>query len=187
MGTLLRRRVSVLAAVAVVVVAGAAWYALGEGRRMGRAAELMLTRLTGLPVTVERAWYRPGRFLLRGVRVTPGPTFPFDVRVREVDIASGIMSLVAPAGRTLSIIAKSTTVTVTGSAAPPTGPGGIEAFRSRALAFLEWPGGLTIRVQEGELRTSAGVFRFALSGEKTGPGLTLTVSPEGEGESTRVG
>jgi hypothetical protein len=190
MRTLFRRRVIVPGAVAVVVVAvvvGAAWYLLSEGRRMGRAAEVVLTSRTGLPITVERAWYRPGRFLLRGVRVAPGPTFPVDVRVRELEIGTGLMSLVSPAGRTVSIVATSTSVTVAESAAPPTGPGGIEAFRSRALAFLKWPGGLTIRVQEGELRTSAGVFRFALRGERTGPGLTLTVSPEGEGESTRVG
>jgi hypothetical protein len=188
MRTLFRRRVIVLATVAVVVavVAGTAWYVLSEGRRMGRAAEWVLTRRTGLSITVERAWYRPGRFLLRGARVAPGPTFPLDVWVRELEIAAGIMSLVAPAGRTVSIVATSISVTVAESASPTPGPGRIEAFRSRVLAFLEWPGGLTIRVHEGELRTSAGVFRFALSGEKTGPGLTLTVSPEGDGES-RVG
>ncbi len=188
MPTLFRRRVIVPATVAVVVavVVGTAWYVLSEGRRMGRAAEWVLTSRTGLPITVERAWYRPGRFLLRGIRVAPGPTFPLDVRVREVEIAAGIMNLVAPAGRTVSIVAESTTVTVAESAAALTGPGGIEAFRSRALAFLEWPGGLTIRVRESELQTSAGTVRFDLRGEKTGPGLTLAVSPEGEGGSTRV-
>lgn len=189
MRTRLRRRVIVPAAIAigvVAVVAGAAWYLLGDGRRMGSIVERALVRRTGLPITVERAWWNGRRLSLRGVRLAQGPALPLDVRVSDLAIDAGIMILVAPAGRTISIQATTASVTLTGW--PAVEGSGVETLRRRLLAFLDWSSPLLIRARGSELRTTAGVLTFDLAGEKQATGLTLglTIASRDESDALRV-
>jgi hypothetical protein len=189
MRTLLRRRVIVPAAVAFVVVAvaaGTAWYLLSEGRRMGSAVERVLKARTGLPITVERASWDGRRLLLRDVRLAPSSALALDVRVSRIAIDAGIMALVAPAGRTVSVVATSASITLPEPASSEAG--GVEALRTLLLAFLGWPGELDLRIEDGELRSSKGVFTFDLRGDKQGPGLTaaLSVAPRGDDQPLRL-
>ena len=189
MRTLLRRRVTVSAAVACVVVAvaaGTAWYLLSEERRMGSAVERVLVARTGWPITVPRATWHGRRLILRDVRVAPRPELPLDIRVRQLEIEAGIMVLVAPAGRAVSIVATSASITLPESSI--SGGSSVEPLRSLLLAFLGWPGDLEIRAESGELHTPRGILAFDLTGAKQGPGLTLalTVVPRGEREPLRL-
>jgi hypothetical protein len=189
MRTLRRRRVIVPAAVAFVVVAvvsGAAWYLLSEERRMGSAVERVLAGRTGLPIKIQRASWDGRRLLLRDVRLAPGPELALDIRVSELEIDSGIMVLVSPAGRPVNVVARSVSITLPESSASEAS--GVEPLRSLLLGFLGWPGELKLRVEGGELHTSRGMLTFDLTGQKQGPGLTLalTVAPRGEHEPLRL-
>lgn len=188
MRTLRRRRVIMLATAAgvVAIVAGTAWYFLGDGRRMGSVVERILVRRTGLPITVERALWNGRRFLLRGVRLAPSSTVPLDVRVSELAIEAGIMVLVAPAGRPIAIQATAASITLTGL--PAVEGGGVETLRSRFLSFLDWSRELRIRAPGVEFRTTTGVLRLDLTGEKQATGLTLalTLVPPGATDALRI-
>lgn len=189
MRALLRRRVMVPVAVALVVVAvasGTAWYLLSEERRMGSAVERVLVARTGLPIAVPRARWDGRRLVLRDVRVAPGRDLPLDVRVRELEIDAGILVLVAPGGSTVSVVARSAAITLPEASTP--GGSGIEPLRSLALGVLGWAGDLNIRVEDGEAHTGSSVLAFELTGAKQGPGLTLalSVAPRGESEPLRL-
>ena len=110
----------------------------------------------------------------------------FTDRVRELEIDAGIMAIVAPAGRTISVIARSASITLPEASA--SGGSSVEALRSMLLAFLGWAGELEIRVEGGELHTPRGILTFELTGAKPGPGLTLalTVAPRGGSEPLRL-
>jgi hypothetical protein len=189
MRMLLRRRVIVPAAVAVVLVAvatGTAWYLLSEERRMGSAVERVLAARTGLPITVGRASWNGRRLRLRDVRVPAGPTLPLDVRIGQLDIDAGIMALVSPAGRTISLVATSTSITLAGSRAPDGGT--LERLRGTLLAFLGWPVTISFRGDRVELQTPEGAFTVDVAGDKLGPGVkaALTVAARDDGEPLRL-
>jgi hypothetical protein len=189
MRMLLRRRVIVPAAVVVVLVAvaaGTAWYLLSEERRMGSAIERVLVARTGLPITIERASWNGRRLRLRQVHVAAGPGLPLDVRVGQLDVDAGIMALMSPAGRTISVVATSASITVAASRAP--GGKSIETIRTGMLGFLESPGTLRFSAPGVELQTPSGAFTFDLAGDKAGPGVkaTLTAAARGDGEPLRL-
>lgn len=184
MRTPLRRRVIVGAAVACVVVAvaaGAGWYLLSEECRMGSIVARVLGARTGLPITVPRAAWDGRRLILRDVRVAPAPELPLDIRVRELEIDDAIMVLIAPASRTVSVVARSASIRLPGSSAA--GGGSVEPLRSLLLAFLGWTGELNIRVEDSEVHTARGIVTFELAGAKQGPGLTLGLTAASPGES----
>ena len=153
---------------------------------MGSAVERVLVARTGLPVTVPRAAWDGRRLILRDVRVAPAPELPLDIRVRELEIDDAIMVLIAPASRTVSIVARSVSITLPESSAA--GGSSVEPLRSLLLAFLGWTGELKIRVEDSELHTARGVLTIDLAGAKQGPGLTLalTAAPRGESEPLRL-
>ena len=186
----LRRRVIVPAAVALVMVAvaaGTAWYLLSEERRMGSTIARLLAGRAGLPITIERASWNGRRLLLRGVHLSAGAELPVDVRVSRMEIDANPLTLVSPAGRTVSVVATSASVTLVPSSAP-TG-GGVDAARARLLDVLGWPGGLTMRVERGRIRSAGSVLTFDLDASKQGPALTLalTLTAPGDREPLRLG
>jgi hypothetical protein len=189
MRTLLRRRVIVPAAVAVVLVAvatGTAWYLLGEERRMGSTIERVLAGRTGLPITIQRASWNGSRLRLRDVRLPADPGRPIDVRIGQLDVDAPLMTLVSPAGRTISLVATAVSVTLT--APDATGAGGIEPLRTGLLAFLGWSAMLRWRSEGTELRAPGGALTLDLAGEKRGTGLTasITLVPSAGGEPLRL-
>src|SRR5712691_5943040 len=100
--------VVVAAALLAAAITGAgAWYVLGEERRFGQIVAGILSSRLGVPITVERAATRGTSLRLRGVRVPAAGGSSLEISVGELDIAGGILPLVAPAGRRLTIVAAS--------------------------------------------------------------------------------
>src|SRR5512145_490296 len=174
------RRVVLVAVLALIVagaaLAGGAWYLLGEARRTGRLVAAVLSARTGLPITVTRAWTEGTRLRLLDVRLAIGP---MQVRVAEVEITGGVLPLVAPAGRPVSVVASSASVQVeAGAASLPAGMAS-ESARASLRALLDWAGTLALRVEEGRWQTHAANHHFRLVGNKGSGGLTfaLTLGP----------
>lgn len=171
------RRVAVVAVLALVVVgaalAGAAWYLLGEARRTGRLVAAVLSARTGLPITVARASVQGSRLRLIDVRLA---VVPLEVRVAEMEVTGGVLPLVAPAGRPLSVVVVSASVRVGGGAGGPPSGVAFESLRASLRALLDWPGTLNLRVEEGELQAGETVHRFQLQGGKGSDGMTFTLA-----------
>jgi hypothetical protein len=169
--------VAVLALVVVgAALAGGAWYLLGEARRTGRLVAAVLSARTGVPITVARARTDGTRLRLLDVTLAVGP---MQVRVAEVEISGGVLPLVAPAGRPLSVLAVGASVRIESGA--PSAPAGAasESTRASLRALLDWAGILDLRVEEGRWQTSAADYHFRLVGDKGPDKLTvgLTVGP----------
>jgi hypothetical protein len=177
----------IVVAVLAVVLVTAGWYLLAEERRTARLVAGILAGRTGLPVTIERASTDGSALRLRGVRIAASPTLPLDVRAGEVDVAGGLLPLLAPAGRRVSIVAVATSVSL------PDGGGGVPdiaalaRLRQGLRALLDWPGALTLRADAGALRGPGAAWRFDLAGDKTGGGLSLalSVAPPGSPHALR--
>src|SRR5215470_12597838 len=110
-----RRVVLIVGAAALLgaIIAGAGgWYLLGEERRTGRIVAGVLSGRLGVPVTVERAVAHGTSLQLRGVRVPADGGSAVTVTIDRLDIGGGVLPLVIPAGRRLTIVATSTSVTV---------------------------------------------------------------------------
>ncbi len=169
----------------VVVVAVAGVYLFGEERRSGRLVSRILTRAVGVPVSVERAKAEgASRLILYNIHVPPGSHWMGDVRVRELRVAGGVLPLIFPRGRTLSVVAVSTSVTLAEERTPLTPPTveSLEAVRRLVVQMIEWPAVLSLRMEGGELRSGDQVLTFALKGEKTAAGalgITMSVSAPG--------
>src|SRR5258706_7853593 len=89
--------------VLAAVAAGALLYVVLEERRLARAISDVLARRTGLPIAVERATTDGWRLTLKGVRLAAGPHSPLDLRAAEVRLTGGLLPLLAPEGRPVSI------------------------------------------------------------------------------------
>lgn len=180
--------VSGVATLLLVAAALVAWRFLGEERRMGRVVAGVLSSRTGLSVSVERAAADTSRLRLWGVRVPAGPGFPLDLRVAEIDVQGGVMPLLAPAGRRLSVTAVAATVTVTPQAGGALTAGAVDRLRDTLRTFLEWPGALTVRVEGGELRSQGHTYRLDATGDKTTDAVTLvmTLTPSGAAPALKV-
>lgn len=138
----------------------------------------VLSARTGLPVTVGSAAVGRAALRLRDVRVAPGPGFPADVRVRDLEVAGGVAPLPSLGGR-LVARAVSTATAPAGGGASATG---LDALREATRSLLAWPGTLAVRVHGGEVRMGAGSLFFDLTGTKTAAGtvtLALTLAPPG--------
>jgi hypothetical protein len=185
-----RRRsliVFALAALVTVAVLAVGWYVLGEERRLGRLLTGVLASRTGLPISVERAATDGSRLRLRGVRLPATAGRPLDVRIGDVEVTGGVLPWLAPSGRRLSVVARTTTVTVSESAGGLPEGAVLDALRDTLRGLLDWPGALTLRVEGGELR-ARGVHHFWLTADKTGGTLTLALAlePDGRGRALRV-
>ncbi|PYO01367.1 MAG: hypothetical protein DMD91_07940 [Candidatus Rokuibacteriota bacterium] len=174
-----RKRRLVLVAVAVallgVAIAGA-WYVLGEERRFGRLVSGILSARLGVPVSVERGATRGTSLWLRGVRVPAGGGSSVEISVGQLDVAGGILPLVAPAGRGLTIVATSTSITLRDGAQSTTPTATIEAVREAVAAALGWPGTLSVRIVGGQVTRGGRTFALELTGEKTATGLGITLA-----------
>src|SRR5262249_60937947 len=94
--------------------AGAAaggWSLLGEGRRRGRFAAGVLSGRLGVPVPVGRAAAHGPDLGLGGVRVPAVSGSPVEIEIGQLDIEGGVLPLIVPAGRRLTIVAACTSVT----------------------------------------------------------------------------
>src|SRR5262245_31310583 len=149
------RRGVLIVGVAILLIAAIAgagvWYLVGEERRSGRIVADILSSRLGVPVTVERAAVTGTRLRLRGVRGPAPGGMPVDVKIGEVDVEGGVLPLVAPAGRRLSIVAASLSITLHDGDGTHSLTAVIEAARRAAVSLLEWPGVFSLRVQRGEL------------------------------------
>lgn len=188
---MLRRRSLVVVAGVVLLlgVAGVAvaWYVLREERRLAVVVSRVLQSRTGLPIAVDRAATDGSRLTLRGVRIPSGPGFPLEVRMRELEISGGVMPLVAPAGRSVSIVAVATSVKTPGGAAGAPDAGTIETVRSTLLSLLGWPGTATLSMAGGGLEGAGGTYHFDLTGEKSATGvLTLAFGLRSRGQAPAV-
>ncbi len=185
------RRHRVLSALAggvvilVLVVAGAWWYLFGNERRAGQHVAALITGQTGIEVTVGR-FQTDGadRWRLYSVHVPPGTHWSGDIRIRELTIDGGVLPILSPRGRSLTVVAVATSVTLGTERAPFRGPTAeaVEALRQLVLQAVDWPATFSLHVEGGELRAGDQTFTFDLKGEKsqTGAlGFTLSVSPPG--------
>src|SRR2546425_648004 len=110
-----RRVVLIVMAAALlgVIIAGAgSWYLFGEERRLGPTVAGILSRRLGVPITVERAATHGTNLRLRGVRIPAGGGSPIDITIGQLDIEGGVLPLIAPAGRRITVVAASASVTV---------------------------------------------------------------------------
>src|SRR5437870_4926528 len=174
-----RRIVQIVAVAALLgaVIAGAGgWYLLGEERRTGRIVAGVLSGRLGVPITVERAVTRGTSLRLSGVRVPAVSGSPVEIEIGQLDIEGGVLPLIVPAGRRLTIVAASTSVTVRDGVESKDPTAAIEALRSAAATLLRWPGAFSLRVDGGQLTRAGHTFALELTGEKTTSGLTLTLA-----------
>src|SRR2546427_818215 len=174
-----RRIVQIVAVAALLgaVIAGAGgWYLLGEERRTGRIVAGVLSGRLGVPITVERAVTRGTSLRLSGVRVPAVSGSPVEIEIGQLDIEGGVLPLIVPAGRRLTIVAASTSVTVRDGVESKDPTAAIEALRSAAATLLRWPGAFSLRVDGGQLTRAGHTFALELAGDKTTSGLTLTLA-----------
>ncbi|PYN59605.1 MAG: hypothetical protein DMD90_28530, partial [Candidatus Rokuibacteriota bacterium] len=174
-----RRIVQIVAVAALLgaVIAGAGgWYLLGEERRTGRIVAGVLSGRLGVPITVERAVTRGTSLRLSGVRVPAVSGSPVEIVIGQLDIEGGVLPLIVPAGRRLTIVAASTSVTVRDGVESKDPTAAIEALRSAAATLLRWPGAFSLRVDGGQLTRVGHTFALELAGEKTTSSLTLTLA-----------
>src|SRR5947208_4874724 len=174
-----RRIVQIVAVAALLgaVIAGAGgWYLLGEERRTGRIVAGVLSGRLGVPITVERAVTRGTSLRLSGVRVPAvSGGSPVEIEIGQLDIEGGVLPLIVPAGRRLTIVAASTSVTVRDGVESKDPTAAIEALRSAAATLLRWPGAFSLRVDGGQLTRAGHTFALELTGEKT-TSVTLTLA-----------
>ncbi len=181
-----------LVLLASAVAALAAWYLLGEERRSGRLVSKLLTREAGITVSVERAKAEgASRLVLYGLHIPPGSHWTGDVRVRELRIDGGVMPVLFPRGRGLSVVAVSTSVTLAEEKTPikPPTADALETVRRLVVQMIEWPAVLSLRLEGGELRSGDEVFTFDLTSEKTATGaltVAASVSPPGGAPALRL-
>jgi hypothetical protein len=171
-----RRRWIAVVVVLAIAVCGVvvAWYLLGEAQRTGRLVGRLLSSQLGVPVTVEAAVVTGSRVRLRGVTVAPEAGAPVTVRAGRIDIDGGMLALVAPAGRRISVVAVAPTVTFREPAA--SGGGANLAVMPGALrALLDWPGDLRLAVEDARVQAGGNVYRVTTSGDKTGGVATAIV------------
>jgi hypothetical protein len=190
----------------LLVLAGLAvgWYALGEERRTARLLSRFLSRQVGVPVLVERARAEAARLTLRGVSIPPGEHWRGSLEIRELQVEGGILPVVFPRGRAVSVVALSTSVTLAKEPTPlsaPT-PDTLRAIRTALLRFLDWPAVVSLEMRGGEIRSGGETLAFDLKGEKSGdgklvarlalrrpgdpPGLTIEVRGAAAGQDARV-
>jgi hypothetical protein len=164
-----RRRWIAIVVVLAIAVCGAAiaWYVLGEARRTGRLVGRLLSRQLGVPVTVDAAVVTGSRLRLRGVTVAPEPGAPVTVRAGRIDIAGGMLALLAPTGRRISVVA--VTPTVTFREAPASGGGAnLDVVPGALRAMLDWPGEFQISVEDARVQAAGRAYRVTTRGDKTG-------------------
>lgn len=156
----------------VLVALAVLWYALGEERRTARLLSRFLSRQAGIPIRVERARAEPTRLMLRGVSVPPGEHWSGSLEIRELRVEGGVLPVVFPSGRAVSVVAVSTSVTLAKEPAPLTAPAPdtLTAIRSGLFRFLEWPAVVSLEMKGGEVRSGDARLSFDLRGEKSGDG-----------------
>jgi hypothetical protein len=172
---------AVLVGGVAAALAGAAWYVLGEERRLGRVVTGYLAGQTGLLISVERARVDGHRLTLSGVSLRPSPSVPVDVKLSRLDVDGGLLPLVLPAGGTVVMTASSVSISIERG-----GAGGVpdarvlDALRASARSWLGRGGTLALRVPDGEVRLAGRSYRFELTGDKSPAGaltLALRVAP----------
>lgn len=173
-----RRPRWLLAALAAPVLVGLAltlWY-LGEERRLGRIVAGLVRARTGLAVTVTAASAERGRLTLRDVRLGAVPGVPVEVRVRRVEVSGGWLSLVAPRSAPLSVRAVAARVALAheGPGAPPARA--LDDLHGALRRLLDWPGTLTLRVEDGEVQAGGRAWALDLEADKRPGGLTLALA-----------
>jgi len=166
------RRIALVAllAIAVAGAAAAAWYALGEARRTGRLVGRLLSARLGVPVTVEAAVVEGTRLRLRGVALAGTPVA---MRAERIDVEGGVLALVAPTGRRLSIVIVAASVRLPAAAASGNGAA-VDALPRALRGLLDWPGDVLLSVEDVELSVGEHTFRAAMTGDKTGS-VSVTV------------
>ncbi len=158
----------------LLVLAGLAvgWYALGEERRTARLLSRFLSGQVGVPVRIERARAEAARLTLRGVSIPPGEHWRGSLEIRELRVEGGVLPVVFPRGRAVSVVAVSTSVTLAKEAAPLSAPAPdtLTAIRTALLRFLDWPAVVSLEMKGGEIRSGGETLAFDLKGEKSGDG-----------------
>ncbi len=169
------RRTAIVVLVAIAVLGAAlTWYVLSETRRTGRLVGQLLSSRLGVPVTVDAAVVTGSRLRLRGVTVSPEVGALVAVRADRIDVEGGMLALVAPAGRRVSIVAVAPSVTFRG----PTAPGGgapLEAVPGVLQAILDWPGDLRVSIQNANVQAGRHAYRVNTTADKTGDVATAVV------------
>lgn len=164
-----------VAAPVLVGLALALWY-LGEERRLGRVVAALVRARTGLAVSVGGASAEGGRLTLRDVRIGASPGLPVEARVGRVEVSGGWLPLVAPRSGPLSVRAVAAQVSVADGASGAPTARTVEPLRAALRDFLEWPGTLALRVEEGELHAGGRSWALDLGADKHATRLTLTLA-----------
>jgi hypothetical protein len=164
-----RRRWIAIVVVLALAVCGVAiaWYVLGEAQRTGRLIGRLLSSRLGVPVTVDAAVVTGSRLQLRGVTVAPEAGAPVTVRAGRIDIDGGMLALVAPAGRRISVVAVAPTVTFREPAASG-GGAGFDVVPGALRAMLDWPGDLQLSVEDARVQAGGHAYLVTTRGDKTG-------------------
>jgi hypothetical protein len=175
---------SVLAALAAVT--GAVWFIRGDEVRLGRSLSWILSQYLDRPILIERVKTDGHSYIeLRGIRVPPGKYWGGALEIRELRVEGGILPVVFPRGRTVSVVAVSTSVILAKETAPltPPAPDTLTSIRSAVLRFLDWPAVVSLEMKGGELRSGNATLSFDLRGEKSGDGkLVLRLDLRGAGD-----
>jgi len=169
-----RAAIVALLAIAVAGAAAAAWYVMGEARRTGRLVARLLSTRLGVPVTVDAAVVEGSRLRLRGVALSPAAGATVVLRAERIDVAGGMLALLAPAGRRLSIVIVSPSVSVHAAAAPGTGTA-LDALPGVLRGILDWPGDLLLSVEDAAVRVGEHAYRASTTANKTGSVATAVV------------
>jgi hypothetical protein len=157
--------VTILAFLAIVVVGGAAvWYVIGEAHRTGRLVARLLSSRLGIPISVDAAVVEGSRLRLRGVALSAAGA-SVAVRAEGVDVDGGMLALLAPAGRRLSVAIRAASLTVHVAPAAPTGMG-LDALYGGLGRLLDWPGELQLSVEPAEVRIDEQTYRISATASK---------------------
>jgi hypothetical protein len=169
-----RRLLLALAAtfVGVAVAAAAAWYVVGEQRRLARVLTALVAARTELSLTIERASTNGSRLDLSGVRLPPTPATPVDASVRHVVVAGGVLPLVARAGHRFDIVLDAVTIRLPGGGTTPDATN-VDALRRALTHLFDWPATLGVRIADGRLLVDGASYRFTGSGEKTADAVVV--------------
>ncbi|MGH7313219.1 MAG: hypothetical protein ACREJV_08605, partial [Candidatus Rokuibacteriota bacterium] len=171
-------RVRRAAIVALLAIAGAgaaaAWYVMGEAHRTGRLVARLLSSRLGVPVTVDAAVMEGSRLRLRGVALSAAAGTTVVLRAERIDVDGGMLALLAPAGRRLSIVIVSPSMTVHAAAAPGTGTA-LDAVHGGLRRILDWPGDLVLSIEDAEVRMGEQAHRVSAAVNKTARVATAVV------------
>ncbi len=175
-----------LALAALVSVTVVVWLVRGDEARLGRSLSWMLSQYLHVPIQIDRVKTDGHTYVeLRGVRIPPGEHWSGALEISQLRVEGGMLPVIFPRGRAVSVVAVSTSVTLAQEPRPlsPPEPDTLASIRSAVLRFLDWPAVASLEMKGGELHSGSSTLAFDLKGEKSADGkLALRVDLRSAGD-----